>query len=290
MIKGVSQKILRNTALGLFMAGSMSVAAANLHKNNSYVTEPNKTELISKAGAEALKVNSIQAVNQSGVPAVHNQKLDATIRKFIEDDNDRKDINDLINTSYNDVGTFMATAYLQHDLNVRALYTFMTGNTKLLRDRNVAPEFADKIDSYGEDFYKTVKPNAEKVLNWVFTKYNSYFTNKLSFDHKPTADEVLDKLDNIVENESVLTKDEKQRILVMSDNYKRLALQNKKDTKSLSDAIAYKVNMYDTYMFWHELREAGVNSAESYRRSNKHIEDFYLEWMINVSPIEFNKK
>ena len=35
MIKGVSQKVLRNTALGLFMAGSMSVAAANLHRTLS---------------------------------------------------------------------------------------------------------------------------------------------------------------------------------------------------------------------------------------------------------------
>ena len=290
MIKGVSQLILRNTALGLFMAGSMSVAAANLHKNNSYVTEPNKTELISKAGAEALKVNSIQVVNQSGVPAVHNQKLDATLKKLSIDENDKNSINGLVDKIYDVRGTFLGTVFVQHELNKRALYTFMTGNTKLLRDSGVAPEFADKIDSYGEDFYKTVKPNAETVINWAVGTYTPYLVSKLKFDHKPTADEVLDKLDDIIENESILTKDEKQRILVMSDNYKRLALQNKKDAKSLSDAIAYKVNMYDTYMFFRELVNAGIYDNGYYRRSNKTIKDFYNEWMINVSPIEFNKK
>ena len=290
MVKGVSSKIIRNTALGLFAAGSMGVAAANLHKNNSYVTEPNKTELISKAGAEALKVNSIQVVNQSEVPTEHNIKLDETLKKMAVGENDKNSINALTNKIYDIRGTFLGTAYLQHELNVRALYTFMTGNTKQLRDSGVAPKFADKIDSYGEDFYKTVKPISEPVLNWALDSYTPYLVSKLSFDHKPTADEVLDKLDDIIENESILTKDEKQRILIMSDNYKRLSLQNKKDNKSLSDAIAYEVNMYDIYMFWHELMQAGIYNGDYYTRSDKTIKDFYLEWMSNVNPTEFNKR
>lgn len=291
MIKCVSQKVLRNTALGLFMAGSMGVAAANLHKSNSYVTEPNQTELISKEGAEALKAaHNIQGVTQTQVPTVHYQELDTTIRKFIEDESDKKNINGLINSLYENCGTFLGTAYLQHELNTRALYTFMTGNTKLLKDNNIAPEFARKIESYGEDFYKTVKPNAKEVLQWATVKYTPYFANKLKFDHKPTADEVLDKLDEIIRNESILDADEKERILVLSDMQKTYALKNKKDTQSLVNAIAYKVNMYDTYMFFRELVNAGIYDNGYYRRSNKTIKDFYLEWMNNVSPSKFDKK
>ena len=289
MIKPVSSKVLRNTMLGLFALGSVSVAAANMSKNNSYVTEPN-TELISKAGAEALKSNAVQVTTQSEVPTVHNQKLDATIRKFIEDSNDKISIDALTNNLYTNFGTFLGTAYMQHELNKRMLYTFMTGNTKLLRDGNIAPEFADRIDSYGEDFYKTVKPNAKEVLQWATGKYTTYFINKLSFNNKPTAVEVSDKLDDIIRSESILTDDEKHKILVMSQNYEGLVLKNKKDTQSMSNLIAYKVNMYDTYMFWHELRAAGVNSGESYRRSNKTIENFYLEWMSNIKPTVYNKK
>lgn len=78
----------------------MCVKAANMSKNDSYVTEPNRTELVSKAGAEALKSNAIQVTTQSEVPTVHNQKLDATIRKFITNDDDKKYINDLVNNLY----------------------------------------------------------------------------------------------------------------------------------------------------------------------------------------------
>ncbi len=289
MIKGVSPKVLRNTALGLFMAGSMSVAAANLNKNNSYVTEPNQTELISKAGAEALKTNSIQVVSQSGVPAVHNQKLDATLKKLAIDENDKNSINGLVDKIYDVRGTFLGTVFVQHELNKRALYTFMTGNTKLLRDSGVAPEFADKIDSYGEDFYKTVKPNAETVINWAVGTYTPYLVSILKFDHKPTADEVLKKIDDIIKGESVLTDEEKRDIILLSADYRDVTLKNKQDTQSKADLIAFKINLYDTYMFWHELREAGIQNEGYYRRSNKNIKDFYLEWMDTVCPDKFDK-
>lgn len=166
----------------------------------------------------------------------------------------------------------------------------MTGNTKLLRDSGIAPKFADRIDSYGEDFYKTVKPNAETVLNWAVSKYSPYFVNKLKFDHKPTADEVLKKLDEIIENEQNLTVDERKSILIMAEHYKYTKLKNANDVQSMSNLIAYKINKYDTYMFWHELRAVGVNSGESYRRSNKHIEDFFVEWMSLINPINFENK
>ena len=289
MIKPVSSSVLRNSVLALFIAGSMGVKAENSVSRNNYVTEPNRTELISKAGAEAVKVNSIQVVNQSEVPTVHNTKLDTTIRKFIEDDNDRKSINGLIDNSYTNFGTFLGTACIQHELNTRVLYTFMTGNTKLLKDKNIAPKFADKIDSYGEDFYKTVKPNARTVLQWAVADYTPYFNSKFQFDHKPTADEVLSKIDNIISNESALTNEEKNDIRAKSLHYRITSLDNRKDTQSMADFIAFKINLYDTYMFWHELRAAGIYNDGYFRESDKNIKSFYLEWMDKVNPDKVNK-
>ncbi len=96
MIKSVSSTTLRNSVLALFAAGSMGATAANINKDNSYVTEPNKTELISKAGAEALKTNAIQVTTQTEVPTVHNQKLDATLKNMALDENDKKSIDALV--------------------------------------------------------------------------------------------------------------------------------------------------------------------------------------------------
>ena len=57
----------------------------------------------------------------------------------------------------------------------------------------------------------------------------------------------------------------------------------------MADFIAFKINLYDTYMFWHELRAAGIYNDGYYRRSNKDIKDFYLEWMDKVNPDKVNK-
>ncbi len=289
MIKPISSKVLRNTVLGLFSAGSMGVAAANMHKNNSYVTEPNSTELISKAGAEALKTNSmLQVITKDAIPTVHNNKLDSVMRKCIEDDHDRKQINGLIDNLYENFGTFLGTAYLQHELNTRALYTFMTGNTQMLRDSINAPKFADEIDSYGEDFYKTVKPNTDEVLKWAIGTYTPYFANILRFDHKPDADEVITKMNDIIKNDPILLDEEKEMILIMSDNYNNAMLHRKKDIQSRANLIAFKVNLYDTYMFWHELRAAGIYNGDYFTISDKNIKSFYLEWMDKFCPDRFD--
>ena len=112
----------------------------------------------------------------------------------------------------------------------------------------------------------------------------------MSFDHKPTADEVIQRLDNIIKSETILTDDEKLQILAMTDTYENGTLQNKKDTQSMANLIAFKINMYDTYMFLRNLRAEGLFASGFYERSNKNIKDFYLEWMSIISPINFENK
>lgn len=278
---------MKVAALAIFMAGALSVKAAN-NRNNANVTNPVQTEVVSKAGAEALKANSISIMAQSEVPTVHNEKLDETIKKFVFGEEDKNNVEGLLGKIYSLKGTFLGTAYIQHELNTRALLTFVTGNTQLLREKNVAPEFADRIDRHGEEFYKTVKPNAQKVMDWANSKYTQYFVSNLNFDHKPTAEEVLNRLDEIIENQAELSDEEKNTILGISRLYRTNDLKSKKDTQSLSNLIAEKVNLYDTYMFLRELECEGLFDDGYFRFGGKSIGKYFLEWIYKVSPDEYN--
>ena len=161
MIKGISAKT--GIAGLMLLAGSLGMSATNPIK--TVKPESNQTEVVSREGADALKSLSLQQINQTQVPTVHNPRLDNMLRKFIENNDDKEYIDNVINTIYKDNGTFLGSALLQHNIDIQTFYAFMTQNTKLMKNNNINPELAKKIESFGPDFFKTVKPREEEVNN-----------------------------------------------------------------------------------------------------------------------------
>lgn len=263
--------------IGAIIASSVLLGASSTIKNTKQETQPAQTELMSKESAEALKANSLQQTPT--VPTVHNPKLDATYKKFAESQEDLNFINKKCNDMYNNLGTYFGTAIIQKEIDSRMLIALLQKKTGLIIKNNINPQLGKKIESFGEPFYKTITPNADVITQWLY-KYNAVINNNLKFDHKPTAEEVNDRLDFIAKNKMQFTQEELSEYLIYSDDFLRNKIKNNRGIVAASDLLAFKMFMIDRLAFAKTLYGAGVFGKGSFEK----VQAYYQEWMESVEP------
>ena len=231
------------------------------------------------------KTKAIDQKQTVAVPTVHNQKLDKALRKYIENAEDREYIEGIINKTYKDNGTYVASALMQHEINLQQLCSFMSGNTDILIKNDINPELGKMIKGFGAAFYKTVTPREEKVVNWLMNGYSPSVIKKLQFDHKPTAAEVCIRLDNIAKSNADFTRDDLIEYYALNDEFIYKKLKERNDTQAMSDLIAYKMFLIDKMMFEKELSGIGVfRDFGRFQNGNKTIRDYYYKWINSVEP------
>ena len=268
--------------IGAIIASSVLLGASSPIKSTKQETQPAQTELMSKESAEALKANSLQQTPT--VPTVHNPKLDATLKKFAINENDLTDFNTFINNTYKNCGTYLGTALLQMQTDVQMLQTLIGRNTNLVIKNNINPSLARKIEGYGDAFFKTITPNKDVINNWI-PKYMAVIENNLRFDHKPTAEEVNDRLDFIAKNKMQFTQEELFEYLIYSDDFLRNKIKNNRGIVAASDLLAFKMFMIDRLAFAKTLYGAGVFGRGSFDDNKGHdMRYFYEQWMESVAP------
>ena len=231
---------------------------------------------------------SIQVTQSSTVPTVHNQRLDDLYRKYASNEEEVNQVNSIVNKFYKNYGTFLASARIQHELDRQQLYTLFDEDTKTLSRIN--PELAEEVKGIGPDFYKAVKPNKDRVIQWLEEEYSPKMLQFLSFDHIPTAIEVLERLDYIAENKVSFTKDEILTYNQKLDNFKAKYTRNRADNISRSELIAYKMFVIDKIIFEGSLRNSNFFRKEYYFHKYIGIEGYYSDWMDSVSPRNALKK
>ena len=216
---------------------------------------------------------------------VHNQKLDKALRKYIESSEDREYIDGIINNTYKDNGTYLASALMQHEINLQHLCSFMSGNTDILIKNDINPELGKTIKGFGSAFYKTVTPNEEKIVNWLINSYTSQLMKDLQFDHKPTAAEVCIRLDNIANTKAGFTMDERIEYTAFNNEFIYKKLKKRNDTQAMSDLIAYKMFLIDKIVFEKELDRIGVFKAVGrFEKGDYTIFHYYDKWIKSVEP------
>ena len=231
------------------------------------------------------KIKAIEQKPTEAVPTVHNPKLDKALRKYIETAEDREYIEGIINNTYIDNGTYIASALMQHEINLQHLCSFMSGNTDILIKNNINPELGKTIKGFGAAFYKSVTPREEMVVNWLINDYSPSVVKNLQFDHKPTAAEVCIRLDNIAKSKAGFTRDELIEYYALNNEFIYKKLKKRNDTQAMSDLIAYKMYLIDKIMFEKELDGIGVFTMVGRFESNKKtIYNYYQEWIKSVEP------
>ena len=222
MVKGfcrVNSAVMKGFVVAM-LVGALGFGAVASAAKRSYndVTEPNGTEIMSGETAEALKVNAFQQIAQAEVPTDHNPNLDKALRKYIESEDDKKYVDKLLSYVYQNNGTFLGSAFVQHEINNLQLYAFMIENTDLLIKNDINPELGKMIKEFGPDFYKSVTPRKDAIVDWLYNKYAKYIIENMSFDHKPTGKEVLDRIDDIA-YKIELSNDERTEYIVATGSY-----------------------------------------------------------------------
>lgn len=276
--------IVRAGALSALMAGSVAMYSTNPVKTHKSENPP-QTEVVSKEGAEAVKAMNFQQQKPT-IPTVHNQKVDKTLMKFAEDEEDAKGFQNFIDRMYETHGTFLGTSVLQLQTDAQMLQAFIDGNTQLAIKNNINPELAKKIEGFGPAFYNTVTPHKEQVTEWIDSYMTTFANNILVFDHKPTAKEVNDRLDGMAENAYGFSKQELAEYYAYSLKFLNERSKNRtvNDTQVQSDLIAFKTYLLDRKIFSEALYGVGVFGLGSFENGYETIDDYYNQWIESVEP------
>ena len=285
MIKSISPitNIGRKATMTALFAGLMTLGAGAAKLNNQNANTTTPTELVSKEAAAAMRANAIspQATTQT-VPTTHNVKLDNTLRKFIETEEDKTYIEGVINKTYAEKGLYLGSAIIQNEIDVQNLYMFMTVNTKFMKEK-LNPELGKKIESFGSEFSKTILPNEKAMTEWVLDKYVPYISQVLTFDHKPTAKEVDDRFDEIIKKIG-FNRDNIIDFHVYSDGFVKNKLHNNKTQQNLADYIAYKMFLIDRMMMAKAMNKSNIFNIDSFVKDLKGVYEYYVEWMEAAQP------
>lgn len=277
-------KIMKTSVLGALLMGSVALKATNPITNVNKTPNQNQTEIVSKEGAAAIKTNALQGINQTSVSTTHNKRIETIFRKFANNDNEKQQVNALINSTYSAKGTFLASALLQHELDRQQLFLLLEEKGDVLVKNNLNQELGKKVQSFGSDFYKSVRPNAKVVSDWLDKKYSPNLMGLLAFNNKPNAEEVINKIDYIAQNKANFTSDDILYYGVSSGDFKRKYIKNKTDDSSLSELIAYKIFLIDKIIFKKTLKNNNFFGENSHFNQYADLEDFYDRWVDTVSP------
>ena len=225
------------------------------------------------------------------IPSDHNAKLDVTLRKFIETNEDREYEKKIIDNVYNNYGTYLASAIVQHMIDYMNFSAFLNSKTYILTENRVNPKLGKMIEEFGPDFYKSVTPETNNIFRWINNQYSPFIFYTLEFVSKPKADEVIEKIDDFAKNKTsaILEKVDYAEYLILTNNYTREKLKGKIDNQTLSDIISYKMFILDKLIFTRVLDNYGVSYAEDrFKYNSNTIRDYFIMWMDSVSPKSLN--
>ena len=283
MVKGISSinGLIKAGTLAAMLAGSTALYASNPIKKDA---QPNQTEIVSKSGADAIKAANMQGVNQQNtVPRKHNRELDATLRKFIENDEDREYINTVINNVYKTQGTYLGTVFVQHIIDFNQFFAFLTENTDVQINNNINPKLGREIKKFGPQFFRTLEPYAEDILDTADKMHNEKLEEALGFDHIPGLWETYDRVKNIISSSDILTTSE---ILDFLSTYKKY-LDNKEKTTDIEESaniLARKIFIYDKMVYNKVLQKFSVFDNRQFKNGDKTMQDYFDMWMDSVKP------
>lgn len=283
MVKGISSinGIIKTGVISALIAGSTALYATNPAKKD---TQPNQTEVVSKAGAEALKAISLQEIQQNSVPTNNNYKLDNMLKKFIESDEDKKYVEGILNTIYKEYGLFMGSALMQHEIDTQQFYAFMTKNTNVLTKNNINPELGKKIESFGSQFYEKITPHEKTLTNWVVEKYTPSVKRVLNNDNINTAKNVGDKIFKLVANIKGLSYDDLIQYRDADDEFIKQKGKTILNDADKADYAAFQMFMIDKLVLNNALKLMNIYSSNSTKYDDKNLEYYFLQWMDSVKP------
>lgn len=259
-INSVAMKVVLGVAV---VSTAMLLGASSPIKNTRQEKEPVQTELMSKESAEAPKLISLQQTKQS-VPTAHNPKLDATLMKFAENQDDVAYIKNFTNDAYLNYGTYMGSAIVQSQIDVNMFLAFLDGNKEVLKN------FPDGDALYkaasAEGGLELVKTKSEEIKKWILENYEAIYSPLFNkFSYKPNAEETINALDEYVRVNNRTFENRYWQVYTNPSEQFQLKQQNisKSIVQKNSDLIAYKIYLADMSLFRNIMKKFGLGRSET---------------------------
>lgn len=255
-INGAAKKV----ALAAMLTGSMALVASNPIKTARTET-PVQREVVSREGSEALRAMTFPGVQQtSAVPTEHNIELDEKFLKLARDEEEKRYFQDYLSDTYQNCGSYLASAKIQQALDLNMFLEFLDGNIEILK--RFDEEAYNKID---RDAMKKVVEKSEPIKQWLNENYfKAYYEPLGQFDHPPEAEEVSQALDNYVNADpySLFYKEVGFFGDYTNANTRFKNTQKKSndtDIQKNSDYVAFQVSRADYLLFKNLLIQAGID-------------------------------
>ena len=275
-INGVAKK----AALGAMLASSVAMFASNPIKT-AKTDNPPQTEVVSKDGAEALKVMTFPQQQNPAVPTVHNKALDEKFLKLARDDEEKKDIENFLLNVYKNCGSYLASAKIQQELDLNMFYEFLDGNIEILKVFD--EEAYNKID---KDAMKKVVEKSEPIKKWLDENYFNVYNQPFGqFDHTPDYEELNSALYNYIEldpyklfeNGSLLYKYD---ALMAKEHLKESHMDN---VQINSNLMATNIHSANETLFRNLLKTSGLSKGSN----DKAILENFRNFMYVVMPVQY---
>lgn len=282
--------IAKKSLLGALFVGAVALKASSpIQKTTNPISkEAEKTEIVSRNGAEALRASLVPPQTQNNqVSCAPNNRIANKYRKYAENSRERANAENLIEGTYKYNGTFLGTVHMQHYTDLCQLALFLNGNNQLLIDNNINPALGNKVKNFGPDFFKSVKPVAKELKKWAFENYSKFVLQAFSYDHIPTGEEVEMDLLQLVKNMSAISSTEKAIFAIKSKRFLKeflKELEKYPEDKSYSDFLAYEIHLLDKIILNKVLENYGVYGVNSFTDGQKTLSDYFDDWMKSVEP------
>lgn len=273
-INGVAKK----AALGAMLASSVAMFASNPIKT-ARTDNPPQTEVVSKDGAEALKVMTFPQQQNPAVPTVHNKALDEKCLKFCDTEEEKKHMNDFLSMNYNKYGSYLGSAIIQQNIDLNMFLEFLDGNIDILK--RFDEEAYNKIDRAA---MQKVVEKSEPIKQWLNENYFKVYNQPFGqFDHSPDADEVNSALDTYVKNDPYQLFDNFPAYKFAVVNYNDcLKKSNADKVQKDSDLIAAKIHTANELLFLNLLDKSELNI-----HYNRSVNDNFRAFMDATRAIKY---
>lgn len=246
-------------ALAAMLTGSMALMASNPIKTTKTET-PVQSEVVSREGSEALRAVTFPGVQQTPtVPTEHNIELDAKFLKLARDEEEKRFFQDYLSDTYQNCGSYLASAKIQQALDLNIFLEFLDGNIEILK--RFGP-ITINGETFGKDYYEEairlytpqrkeeIQNLRNNVYDWISQNYFSVYSEAFNFDHPPDYREVIENMNAFTEN-NMLEFAPGKRMFGDKDNFRAIQeeiLDRAMPQEKIKDNIRYRTIYLATRM------------------------------------------
>lgn len=210
---------------------------------------------------------------KSAVPTVHNRALDEKFLKLARDEEEKRYFQDYLSDTYQNCGSYLASAKIQQALDLNIFLEFLDGNVDILK--RFDEDAYNKID---RDAMRKVVEKSEPIKQWLNENYfKAYYEPLGQFDHQPEAEEVDSALSDYVENDpnKLFGKMHVAASRYANNTFFDALQKSNMDIVQKSTCfIAYKISTADYLLFKHLLEGAGLYSGYDDRQVLNNFNEF----------------